>query len=242
MYIRNVSFIIGLTLIVCQQLFAQCTKDTDCKGERVCINGECVDPDEKDSPRKTEISGEKSSMGKFMFYIDPVGGLFFGTQVGFEIGVGPNTFIDLHYRHSAFGIVYDAIATERFQWYMKMGSGATGAGFKHYLAFSNLPHRLYLGAFLDYGWSGVKNIDEEYPAEEWETSSNLLFLAGDAGWFWRFGGPFNLGLGLIFGVAIELRNEKVYNPDYLGTKTQPDERVYPGGGLQLLLNFEFGKN
>jgi len=200
-----------------------------------------VDPEENGALQKTAEAAEKPSMGRFMFYIDPVGGLFFGMQVGFEIGVGPSTFIDLHYRHSAFGIVYDAIATEGFQWYMKMGSGATGAGFKHYLAFGTLPHRLYLGAFLDYGWSGVENIDEDYPNREWETSASLLFLAGNAGWLWRFGGRFNLGLGLILGAAIELNNEKTFAPDYPYEKEQPDEKVYPGGGVQLLLNFEFRK-
>ena len=182
-----------------------------------------------------------NSMGRFMLYVDPAGALFFGPQVGCEIGVGPNSFIDIHYRHSALGLIYDLIATETFRWDMKMGSGATGAGFKQYLLIRNLPHRLYVGGAFDFGWSGVKNVDEDYPNEEWETSVNLLFIAGHAGWLWRFDGPFNLGLGLLFGVAIETKNEKEFADDYPYEEEQPDKRVYPGGGVQLLLNFEFGK-
>lgn len=183
----------------------------------------------------------KSSMGKFMVYIDPLGGLFFGPHIGCEIGVGANSFIDVHYRHSAFGLIYDAIATESFYYDMKMVSGAAGAGFKQYLIIGNMPHRLYLGGSFDFGWGGIKNVDEEYPNEDWETFANLLFFAGHAGWLWRFDGPFNLGLGLLFGVAIEVKNEKEFNANYPYEEKQPDKRVFPGGGLQLLLNFEFGK-
>lgn len=224
-----------IAVFVNHQLFAQCTKDTDCKGDRVCIDGECVEPGEKIEPtimQKTVLP--KKSMGKFMFYIDPLGALFFGPHVGFEIGVGPNSFIDVHYRHSAFGLIYDAIATEGFDWYMKMGSGAVGSGFKHYLIIGNMPHRLYLGGSFDFGWSGVKD------PGEWETFANLLFIAGHTGWLWRFDGPFNLGLGLLFGVAIEVKDEKEYDPDYVGEEEPSEKNVYPGGGLQLLLNFEFG--
>lgn len=124
---------------------AQCTKDTDCKGERICVNGECVEPraeeapatepDVKEAPKVETKQVPKSSMGAFMFYLDPVGALFFGPHVGFEIGVGPNSFIDIHYRHSAFGLIYDVVATEGFDWWMKMGSGAAGGGYKHYIPF-----------------------------------------------------------------------------------------------------------
>lgn len=220
---------------------AQCTKDTECKGDRICINGECVEPEVEKTNEDEGNPVVYNSMGKFMFYLDPLGGVFFGPHVGFEIGVGPNSFIDVHYRHSAFGLVYDIIATEGFEWYMKMGSGAAGGGYKHYIRFGTIPHRLFLGGTFDFGWSGVKNIDDEYPNEEWETSVKLLFIAGHAGWLWRFNGPFNLGLGLIFGVAIEAAAEKEWASDYPYAKEQPEKKVYPGGGVQLLLNFEFGQ-
>ncbi len=241
--LKIVTLVLVIAVFVNHQIFAQCTKDTDCKGDRVCIDGECVEPGEKIEPtimQKTILP--KKSMGKFMVYLDPLGALFFGPHIGCEIGVGPNSFIDVHYRHSAFGLIYDAIATESFYYDMKMGSGAAGSGFKHYLAFRNLPHRLYLGGSFDFGWSGIKNVDEDYPNEKWETFANLLFFAGHAGWLWRFDGPFNLGLGLLFGVAIEVKDEKEYAPGYPEEDKEPPEKsVYPGGGLQLLLNFEFGK-
>jgi len=38
-------FYLFIALSVCfYDLFAQCTKDTDCKGNRICIDGKCVDP------------------------------------------------------------------------------------------------------------------------------------------------------------------------------------------------------
>jgi hypothetical protein len=256
--LKIVSVILLIVILGTYQSIAQCTKDTDCKGDRICVDGECVEPDAEEVtvpeaeetpepeaemvPEVEEKPVSGSSMGAFMFYIDPLGGLFFGPHVGFEIGVGPNSFIDVHYRHSAFGLIYDAIATKGFEYYMKMGSGATGAGYKHYLPLSGMPHRFYLGGSFDFGWSGVKKIEEEYPDEDWETSVKLLFIAGHAGWLWRFDSPFNLGIGLIFGVAIETKAEKEYDENYPYTyKEQPETKTYPGGGVQLLLNFEFGK-
>jgi hypothetical protein len=37
-------FVVTLTLALASGAFAQCTKDTDCKGDRVCFNGICADP------------------------------------------------------------------------------------------------------------------------------------------------------------------------------------------------------
>lgn len=41
-----VSVLVGSLLVLCLVLDAraQCTKDTDCKGDRICSRGECVDP------------------------------------------------------------------------------------------------------------------------------------------------------------------------------------------------------
>src|SRR5688572_19737347 len=33
-----------------QSAFAQCTRDVDCKGERICENGQCVDPQTRTAP------------------------------------------------------------------------------------------------------------------------------------------------------------------------------------------------
>ena len=40
--------------------FSQCTKDTDCKGNRVCVNGECVEPSTPAGGSMT-TSGENSA-------------------------------------------------------------------------------------------------------------------------------------------------------------------------------------
>ncbi len=33
-----------MVMLASMETFGQCTKDTDCKGNRVCVNGECVEP------------------------------------------------------------------------------------------------------------------------------------------------------------------------------------------------------
>jgi hypothetical protein len=44
-FCRSVSVILGLSAVLWGSFaYAQCTKDTDCKGDRVCSAGACVDP------------------------------------------------------------------------------------------------------------------------------------------------------------------------------------------------------
>jgi hypothetical protein len=43
-----------------QGAFGQCTRDVECKGERVCINGECVEPAVKSNAIATSGSSETS--------------------------------------------------------------------------------------------------------------------------------------------------------------------------------------
>jgi hypothetical protein len=45
---------IGSLLIMCLALEAHggCTKDTDCKGDRICVDGDCVDPSPKAGSRQ----------------------------------------------------------------------------------------------------------------------------------------------------------------------------------------------
>ena len=33
-----------MTVLWTAPAYAQCTKDTECKGDRVCVHGECVEP------------------------------------------------------------------------------------------------------------------------------------------------------------------------------------------------------
>lgn len=40
-------YVVALTLALTPGAFAQCSKDTDCKGDRVCVNGTCTDPSTK---------------------------------------------------------------------------------------------------------------------------------------------------------------------------------------------------
>ena len=60
MLIRNTLIIVGFLTIFPVSAYAQCTKDTDCKGDRVCEGGSCVNPGgaAQQKPRKARASGK----------------------------------------------------------------------------------------------------------------------------------------------------------------------------------------
>lgn len=43
-FLSLAALVLGLSLAVASDALAQCTKDTDCKGDRICANGTCMDP------------------------------------------------------------------------------------------------------------------------------------------------------------------------------------------------------
>lgn len=49
------AFSISLLLLNQSLLYAQCTKDVDCKGNRICVNGECVEPSTESSGTEKKI-------------------------------------------------------------------------------------------------------------------------------------------------------------------------------------------
>jgi hypothetical protein len=55
------TFLVVLTLALPSEAFAQCTKDADCKGDRVCVNGTCTDPATKPAASPQPVSQEASS-------------------------------------------------------------------------------------------------------------------------------------------------------------------------------------
>lgn len=55
--VSRVVLVVTVTLASASSAFAQCTKDTDCKGDRVCVNGTCSDPSTKPArPAEPEAS------------------------------------------------------------------------------------------------------------------------------------------------------------------------------------------
>jgi hypothetical protein len=54
-------FVVPLTFALASGAFAQCAKDTDCKGDRVCVNGTCTDPSTKPAASTQPAAGRPPS-------------------------------------------------------------------------------------------------------------------------------------------------------------------------------------
>lgn len=49
-------------LIISTRLNAQCTKDIDCKGDRICVNGKCEEPPKQKPPCTKDIDCQGDSV------------------------------------------------------------------------------------------------------------------------------------------------------------------------------------
>ncbi|MBD3322239.1 MAG: hypothetical protein GF350_14160 [Chitinivibrionales bacterium] len=242
---RAISLIPFCILSVCVLCSGQCTKDTDCKGDRICVDGVCVSPADRTETVAPPSSSKKGAqMGKGSFYLNPLGVLQFGPLLGFEIGTGGNAFIDLHWRYSAIGLVYAAVLTEGFNDYMSMGSMAFGGGFRYFFS-SSRPHRAYIGALAEYGWGRTWGEDEydqdvyrESAPDAWQGEEAQIVFIGNGGYRWRFGPAFFFNAGGLAGVAIDVKDEIVYK-----NKTPRETKDYAGatpfGMLEFAVGWEF---
>jgi hypothetical protein len=52
-----------MMIFASSHLFAQCTKDVECKGNRICVDGKCVDPQENtNTPTAAPVESSKESL------------------------------------------------------------------------------------------------------------------------------------------------------------------------------------
>ncbi|MBD3393718.1 MAG: hypothetical protein GF418_16400 [Chitinivibrionales bacterium] len=221
---------------------AQCTKDTDCKGDRICIEGTCVAPEE--SGTAEGASRPRMDMGKAAIYLNPLGALQFGPIVGFEIGVGANVFLDLHWRYAAASLIYSLILTEGYEHYMSMGSMAVGGGARYFFP-SSIPHRIYFGFMGEFGWGATWGEDsydaDEYDAsspDAWEGEERQIVLIANPGFRWRLGRSLFLNLGLYAGAAIDVKDEIVYINQNNTTEDYRGAMFF--GMIEFALGWEFG--
>lgn len=238
----------GLAVFVCvTYIVAQCTKDIDCKGDRICVDGECVSAQESDNTDKSSPSQKTGDpIGRAGFYLNPLGALQFGPIVGFEIGAGPDALIDLHWRYSATGLVYALILTEGFEHYMSMSSMAFGGGCHYFFPISSR-HRPYIGGMVEYGWGSTWGEDsydgEEYDADQydaWEGSEAQIVAIFSGGMRWRFQSSFFINTGIMAGAAIDVKDEVVYI-NQRDTDPEDYRDVTFFGMLIFALGWEFGR-
>ncbi len=217
---------------------AQCGKDTDCKGDRICVNGECVSPQATRTVHKQ--STQSTDLGNASFYLHPLGLVQFGPILGLEIGTGSNAVLDLHMRFSSLGLAQWAIATEGFtkDKTLSFANMAVGTGVRYLFPVKRFAHRPYIGAFMEYGWDIHSGEKGNY--YEWEGKSTYLVAAGEGGFRWRMGESFFIGLGLMAGAAFVITDDWWYtNPELQADSNDPE--LHPFAMLSFVLGWEFGR-
>jgi hypothetical protein len=122
----------------------QCTRDDECKGDRICVDGVCVNPEKGVDLGQTSVAarGGSGSMGKGYVNIHPLGLLQFGPLVQLGINTRNDFFITAHYRYHALGLVSQAISWAYDADYAKWSSMAAGVGMTKYMS-SQKPGRFY---------------------------------------------------------------------------------------------------
>ncbi len=210
---------------------AQCTKDIECKGDRICVEGECVSPEQR-SEGDSEFGLIPSA---FSLYFTPTGFAFFGPVVGAEIKVAPTTYLELHWRYSAMGLVYALLLTETFTNSMSLGSMAFGGGITHLFLRSTSPHAPFVGGFVEYGFAETWGEDGN---RDWEGSESQIIVAGRGGFRWRLSSGLFLALGGALGGAFDIKDEWYYLDARSDTR---DEGGTTGFGMvDFTLGWELG--
>ncbi len=217
---------------------AQCTKDIECKGDRICVDGHCIDENSSvESDQSPSLTSNQ--MGGFSIYTQPLGFLQMGPVVGTEIRLIKNLLFDFHFRYSAMGLAYVAIATEGFEEDLKMSSMGFGTGLRYFFHTSG-PHNPYIGSTFEVDLSAGE-YDDDYEWGEWEETAMGIMING--GYRWRFNPKFFLGIGGSFGVMFITKYDEWYTSDglYKTVITEPDDDTFVLAMLELSLGWEFGK-
>lgn len=87
---------------------------------------------------------------------------------------------------------------------------AAGIGYKHFMVLNNRKHYVYYGAFGEFlHEKGLHNIDPT-TNYEYEQTRYALALYGNLGYRWNFRRTFYLSLGILPGVAFDIKNKGYY--------------------------------
>lgn len=226
---------------------AQCTKDVDCKGDRICVNGECVErtitqnssTSSEAEPAPIQSSTKKrKSFGPFNLYLNPLGFVEFGPIVGGQVIIAPRTYLDFHWRYSKLGLLYNVI-TNGFVDEVGVGSMAYGGGITHFIPIGNTPNCMYVGLLYEYGFGTTHGGSK---SDTWDAKNAQSIIACNPGFRFRIGSTAFLNLGLQAGVSIPMVDQWWYVDEPSHIKYN-DDKMGPlfFGGLEFSLGLEFGR-
>ncbi len=169
------------------------------------------------------------------YLFQPLGFLQFGPIVEAEIKLGTDLYLTPHFRYSALGLAYVAIASGGFQDEVWMNSMALGVGARRFMENPNSSNRFYYGGFVEYGWGGTSgDIGTSY---EWDSTNSQLILLSSWGYRWRYPSGIFMNAGIMAGVAKGIDSGWWYidNPDQVFHEALP---TYFLGGLEFSIGIE----
>jgi hypothetical protein len=178
----------------------QCTKDVDCKGNRICVNGQCVDSGTAPSVPipAARPEGEASKRGGVVAVsVEPLGIVEYGPTIMAEFGRRAVGFVRL--RFANLGILPYVLASNSTDDFI-FGIGAA-AGFRYYFDHGGDMRGFRIGGSLEYLY--IKTEDNEGTNDEYLT--HALLPNFDVGYRWIFGNGFILSAGAIGGWEFPIR-------------------------------------
>jgi hypothetical protein len=200
-----------------------CTKDADCKGDRICVAGECRSPGAAVEPQgggragsaarnrlraaPAGVADERSSElreSRFGVQADVGGFLFFGPSIAFEVGLNPRVALYGEVRALGFGAVRYAIAGDTDGVHNSVGLSDYGIGGGVRVFFGHKANRqgFYVGGLGEYvSTHTYSDATASHPALAFNSAGVLL--AGTAGYRWVFPNRMTLGLGGALGAVVK---------------------------------------
>lgn len=181
------SLLLGLTLVAAPAA-AQCSRDTDCKGDRICTRGECVTA----TPAPAVVVAPPARLDyerppRNILSTNPLG--IIGGSVGLEYEHVFSRWFSL-----AVGVsYYDSKMNPFASADVAVTGGLVTVQPRFYLLRRGAPRGLYLSPVVSVGYVSATGTDYD----GWDVSLGGVgySVGGLVGWSWLIGRHFNIKLG-----------------------------------------------
>ncbi|MEK7703419.1 MAG: hypothetical protein AAB426_00560 [Myxococcota bacterium] len=193
------------SLLTAQARAGGCDKDTDCKGDRVCVAGECQAASASGQPVAEPRSGDRlaavrdSSVG---VQADVGGFVLYGPSVSLEFGSRAAFLVRA--RAIALGAVRRLTAGNNT---VSAGDFGLGAGMRFYTGTQANREGFYLGPTAEYASTSEQEGDDLPTGVTVRYVTKAIILGADGGYRWVFPSGTTLGVGVIVGLYHPLSAE-----------------------------------